>query len=161
MAEESQGASNGLQAARAEDSALGVRAILGFVAYLLLSPVVLFLAAGDLDWPMAWIYVALALAFTLGGRFVVLRRTPDLLQERARYRQAADVKAWDRLLAPLVALVGPLLILLVAGLQHRFQWPPRLPLALQLAALLLVVVGYILGNWAMIVNRRQVREKEV
>ena len=44
-------------------------------------------------------------------------------------------------------------MLLVAGLQHRFQWPPRLPLLLQLAALILVILGFILGNWTMIVNR--------
>jgi protein-S-isoprenylcysteine O-methyltransferase Ste14 len=43
--------------------------------------------------------------------------------------------AWDRLLMPLVGLVGPLAIGLVAGLDHRFAWSAPL----------------LLGSWAALI----------
>jgi protein-S-isoprenylcysteine O-methyltransferase Ste14 len=51
-----------------------------------------------------------------------------------------------------VAVFGPL-TWIVAGLDLRFGWSPRLPLAVQIAALALVIVGFLLGTWAMAVNR--------
>ena len=54
---------------------------------------------------------------------------------------------------PLVALVGPFAGLLVAGLDKRFGWSPEIPLGIQIAALALVILGYLLSIWAMVVNR--------
>ena len=52
----------------------------------------------------------------------------------------------------IVALVGPVAAVLVAGLDHRFGWPPAVSSPLQLVGLALVMAGYILGVWAMLVN---------
>jgi hypothetical protein len=54
-------------------------AIIGFSVYLLFVPALLFLAAGTLRWPMAWVYTALLLLSTVGSRLVVLFKHPDLL----------------------------------------------------------------------------------
>ena len=99
-------------------------AIIGFAIYLFLAPAVLFLAAGTLDWPMAWVYVGLLLASVIGSRLVVWLRNPDALRERAQYREKEDALPGDRLLVSIVALIGPLAIALVSGLDHRFGWPP-------------------------------------
>ena len=50
-------------------------------------------------------------------------------------------------------LVGPLAWMIVAGLDERFGWSPQIPLALQLVALVIMVLGYVVGIWAMAVNR--------
>ena len=39
-----------------------LRALIGFALYMLLSPTLLFVSAGTLDWPMAWLYVILGFA---------------------------------------------------------------------------------------------------
>lgn len=130
-----------------------IRALIGFLVYLLLVPALLFIVAGTVNWPMAWVYVALLLVSTLGSRLIVLRRNPDTLRERARFTSAEGMKAWDRLLVPIVGLLGPMATMVVAGLDRRFGWSPTIPPAGQVAAALLVAAGYGLAVWAMVENR--------
>lgn len=129
-----------------------IRAAVGFALYLLLGPVLMFLCAGTINWPMAWIYVAMLLAATLGSRLIVLKRNPDTLRERARFRSAEGTKAWDRVLVMLVGLLGPMAIVVVAGLDHRWAWSTDVPDAAQVAAALVVAGGYGLSVWAMVEN---------
>ncbi len=129
------------------------RAAVGFVLYLLLAPGLLFLCGGTLAWPMAWIYFILVLAGALGGRLIVWRRSPDLLRERARFAEAEDAEPWDRLLVMVVAIVGPALTSIVAGIDHRADWGPRLPEVVQILAAFLVAAGFGLATWAMVENR--------
>jgi hypothetical protein len=52
---------------------LGWKAILRFVMYLLLMPMVLFIAAGTVHWTMGWIYVLTSYTFTAISRIVKMR----------------------------------------------------------------------------------------
>ncbi len=131
---------------------IGWRPVVQFLLLVVLFPCVLFLAAGRLDWPIALVYVAIHIVSAIVGRLIVLRVSPDLLVERARSLDAERGKSWDRPLVLLVALIGPLVIWVVAGLDERWNWSPDLSLALQVAALLLVVLSYAIGDWAMAVN---------
>ena len=132
---------------------IGWKAILRFAIYILLMPLALFLAAGTLNWTMAWVLIGFTIAFTVVSRVIVARKHPDLLAERARFAEAEDAKRWDRLFVILVALYGPLVVWVVAGLDWRFGWSPSVPAAWQTAALVVMVLGYSLGVWAMAVNR--------
>lgn len=131
---------------------IGWRVVLQFAIFVLLLPLVLFVAAGSLNWPMAWVYVGIHVFFAIVSRLIAFRRNPDLLVERAQSLKAETVKGWDRLLVLLVALVGPLATWIVAGLDLRFGWSAEIPPSLQVGALVLVVAGYALGTWAMVVN---------
>jgi protein-S-isoprenylcysteine O-methyltransferase Ste14 len=131
---------------------IGWRPVVQFLLLVVLFPCVLFLAAGRLNWPIALIYVAIHVVSAIVGRLIVLRVSPDLLVERARSLDAERGKSWDRPLVLLVALIGPLVIWVVAGLDERWNWSPDLSLVLQVAALLLVILGYAIGDWAMAVN---------
>jgi protein-S-isoprenylcysteine O-methyltransferase Ste14 len=131
---------------------LGWKAIVGFALYVLLLPAALFISAGTLRWPMGWAYSALLIASVLASRAIALRVNPDLLAERARYRQAEGVKGWDRVLVGLVALYGPLATCIVAGLDERLGWSQVAP-ALQWIALALVALGFAFAAWAMAANR--------
>jgi len=128
------------------------KAVLGFSVYLLIPPLVLFLLAGTIRWPMAWVYLVMANAAVIGSRLILLRRDPELLRERARSAQAKDAKDWDRPLALIVAVLGPILVLAVAGLDHRLGWPPTLSPTIQSLSLILVGLGYLLAVWAMLTN---------
>ncbi|MGD2248318.1 MAG: isoprenylcysteine carboxylmethyltransferase family protein [Candidatus Methanofastidiosia archaeon] len=131
----------------------GWKAILRFVLYLLLMPMILFVAAGTLHWTMGWIFVMISLANTGISRILVYRRNPDMLKERARSLEAVDVKGWDRAILLLGIVVGPLILYSVAGLDIRFSWSPHIPLVFQSLALIGVIFGYALGGWAMVVNK--------
>lgn len=130
-----------------------VRAAVGFILYLLLAPSLLFLFGGTLAWPMAWIYFVMALVAALGSRLIVWRRSPDLLSERAQSAGAEDAEPWDRWLVLVVAIVGPALTSIVAGIDHRADWGPALPKVVQIVAAFLVAAGFGLGTWAMVANR--------
>lgn len=130
-----------------------LQAAVRFLLMLVILCGVLFLAAGTLNWPMGWVYVALTLFATLASRLLVLRRHPDLLKERASFAEKRNAKPWDAVLVQLVAVIGPMVTQIVAGLNYRFGWPPAIPLWLALAALVLVIAGWALGTWAMVANR--------
>jgi protein-S-isoprenylcysteine O-methyltransferase Ste14 len=124
-----------------------------FAILILLLPIILFVTAGRADWPMGWAYIGITLLATVLSRVLVARRNPDLLLERATAERAGNVKGWDRILVPVVALYGPLAMLIVAGLSQRFGWMPRLPVWMQWVGLAGVAFGSTLSVWAMVTNR--------
>jgi protein-S-isoprenylcysteine O-methyltransferase Ste14 len=63
------------------------------------------------------------------------------------------VKAWDKVLAPLMALSLSLPLVIVAGLDHRFGWSPAFPLWLILLGFFLIAFGYAFAVWALVENR--------
>jgi protein-S-isoprenylcysteine O-methyltransferase Ste14 len=133
--------------------AVGWKAWLRFAAFTLLLPMVLFIAAGRLNWAWAWVYVGIVVFFTLVSRIIVIRTNPDLIAERAQSLDREDVRGWDRLILFFLLLIGPLAMMIVAGLDERFGWSPQISVALRLAALAIMVLGYIVSTWAMAVNR--------
>jgi protein-S-isoprenylcysteine O-methyltransferase Ste14 len=144
---------SGATESRGSETGAGGLALLRFALLVLIVCVTLFVSAGTLNWPMAWAYVALALATTVGSRLLVLRRHPDLLVERSSATKHKDAKSWDRALMPIVSQYGPLAVLIVCGLDRRFVWSPTLPPVLQMAAFVALALGNALGTWSMVENR--------
>lgn len=107
---------------------------------------ILFVSAGTLDWPMAWVILAVMFAATA---LVTLLCSPDLIRERMRKQTGA--KDWDARLVRTLNLVG-LLALLVAGLDLRFGWTGQIPVFVQAAALCFFISGYVLFSWAALTN---------
>jgi protein-S-isoprenylcysteine O-methyltransferase Ste14 len=129
------------------------RALIRFLVFMLLYPAVLFLAAGTVRWGWGWAYYAIISLSALTGRALVLRRNPELLAERATYRTKEDAKQWDKTLMRVVALYGPLITWIVAGLDYRWGWSLEVQPALRWGALAVVLVGAAFANWAMVANR--------
>jgi len=114
---------------------------------------VLFIAAGTIAWWVAWVYVTVTLVALGLGRGLILIKNPDLAVERAEAGTHEDTKPWDKILVPTIAVYGPIVALVVTGLDHRLGWSPSFPLGVQLVALLLLVVGSAIATWAMVENR--------
>jgi len=112
---------------------------------------ILFISSGRLDWVMAWVYLSL---YVVGITITALIITPDpeLLAERAEIKPRPDVKNWDTVLSSLFRLSFPV-TLLISGLDMRFGWTKSKPLAVQILALVVGVLGYGLIAWAMASNR--------
>ncbi len=122
------------------------------VTYLLI-PVVLFIAGWDLGWWQAWVFSALIVLAGVGTRPLAERRNPGLMAERTTAQDTANVKPWDRVLAPLMALSLSFPLYIVAGLDHQFRWSPPFPLWANVLGFILVGLGYALAGWALVENR--------
>ena len=126
---------------------------IGLIVVYLSIPLVLFVCAGDIGWWQAWVYSLLFVAVGLGGRFLAERRHPGLMAERQNIDNIQTVKAWDKVLAPLMALSIGHPLVIVAGLDHRFGWSPAFPLWLILLGFFLIAFGYAFAVWALVENR--------
>jgi len=122
------------------------------VAYLLI-PAILLICGGDLGWWQAWLYSLLILAAGIGGRMWAEQRHPGLLAERQNIENIQNAKAWDKVLAPLMALSVGYPMVFVAGLDHRYNWSSEFPLWLIVIGLILISLGYAFAAWALAENR--------
>ncbi len=116
-------------------------------------PAILLICGGDLAWWQAWVFTLLIFGASVFGRILAEQRHPGLLAERAESENAADVKPWDKVMAPLMALSLSFPLVIVAGLDHRWGWSPDFPLWLNILGCLLVGLGYSFAAWALVENR--------
>jgi protein-S-isoprenylcysteine O-methyltransferase Ste14 len=119
----------------------------------LLIPLILFASAGDFRWWQAWIFTLLIFAAGIGARLWAEKRHPGLMAERASSIDAQDVKPWDKVLAPLMAVSTTFPLVIVAGLDHRFGWSPVFPLWLNIVGFILIGAGYAFASWGLAENR--------
>ena len=122
------------------------------VVYLLI-PLILFICGGDLGWWQAWLYSMLILAAGIGGRMWAEQRHPGLTAERQNIEIIQSAKNWDKVLAPLMAVSIGYPMVLVAGLDHRFNWSTEFPLWLIVIGFILISLGYAFAAWALVENR--------
>jgi len=131
------------------DVARGIAARVGQIAVMfVVIGVLLFGAAGRLDWIWGWAYLGMYLASTLvNGWF--LRRAPELVAERGR---PGEMPGWDRAIGGLWSIAQFVLLPLVAGLDVRFGWTGPVAVASNVAGILVFASGLALFGWAMIAN---------
>ena len=129
----------------------GIRLVL---VYLFI-PLLLMVLGWDLSWWQGWIFSVLILAAGVCSRLWAEQRHPGLLaeRERTRFDEKQDVKPWDRVLAPLMALSISIPLVIVAGLDHHFRWSPEFPVWLNILGLVMIAVGYTFASWALVENR--------
>ena len=133
--------------------AASLRQWIRLVVVYLLIPLVLLVCGGDVGWWQAWGYSLLIIAAGIGGRIWAERRHPGLMAERQNMENVQSAKAWDKILAPLMALSVSFPMVIVAGLDHRFGWTPVFPLWRIVLGFLLISLGYAFATWALIENR--------
>ena len=122
------------------------------VAYLLI-PLTLFVCGGDPGWWQAWVYSVLILTAGIGGRVWAERRHPGLMAERQDRESIRNAKPWDKVLAPLMAVSIGFPVVIVAGLDHRYDGSPAFPSWLVGIGFILIALGYAFASWALAENR--------
>jgi protein-S-isoprenylcysteine O-methyltransferase Ste14 len=128
----------------------GIIARFGQVIVLLaFQAAILFLAAGQLDWMWAWVFMGIYLVgVCIMGAFL-MRTSPETIAERGR---AKGMRDWDKLVGGLWSLAQFIAIPLVAGLDVRFGWLPEASLAWHVVGAVLFALGLGIFGWAMITN---------
>ncbi len=128
-----------------------VRRVLQFAALIGVYTSIVYFAAGRLDWLWAWVFLAAYLLLMSLVAVFFLPRHRDLVDERSHV--AENTKTWDRYLSLAPGVVGPAAILIVSGLDARFEWTRGATLWTHLAGLGFMMIGYGLIYWAMASNR--------
>jgi protein-S-isoprenylcysteine O-methyltransferase Ste14 len=122
-----------------------VRETLGLV----IMGVALFWSAGKLNWLPAWACLAVMAGWSAATAIVILRYNPGLLAERLGPRKGS--KTWDTAIMSILG-ISQLARYVVAGLDLRFGWTGGFPIAVQITALILCLLGYALVVWATAAN---------
>lgn len=122
--------------------------------YLAVLVAIPFIAAGSVNWPMAWASMGTYVAISVVNFFLV---DPELVRERSRelaLPAGAGTQRWDPPLAATSLIFFFPLTLLTAGLDRgRFGWSLPPPAVVQILALVMFALGNALGSWAMVSNR--------
>ena len=123
-----------------------IREILGS----LITAAILFGTAGRLDWVMGWVLVGVYAIWTAATALTVIPTNPEMLVERTGPKEGT--KKWDMVLLGIVG-VAEIVKYVVAGLDLRWGWSPQISLPLQLAGVVVAVLGYdVILVWAMAAN---------
>jgi len=132
------------------------RAIVKWIVQAAFGPagygLILFLAAGRLDWIWGWALLGVLTAFLAAHVLILVPVDPELLAEREKGMRGPGVKAWDKWISALAAGVLPVASWVVAGLDIRFGWTGPMPLAYHVGGLLSMLLGFALFLWAMASN---------
>lgn len=126
-----------------------LRRIVQVLAFVLLWAVVFFACAGRLDWPRAWIFVALDSITLVITALLVVRMNAALIAARGKWHK--DTKSFDKVFT---ALHTPLVLAFasVPALDAvRFGWT-SIPFVAVWPAALVFEAGMSLIAWAMVVN---------
>ena len=81
------------------------------------------------------------------------QRHPGITAERQKKESFQNAKAWDKVLAPLMAVSIVFPMVIVAGLDHRYGWSPEFPLWISTVGFILIAFGYAFAAWALAENR--------
>ena len=103
-----------------------------------------FVAYGSLDWIMAWAYSAVIV-----GTVIALVLVLGTALRKNHVDQQHMMGGWSTLGNNFLYIIIQLPVLLVAGLSLRFGWSPHVPIWIQVAALLVAIVGLSLFFWAL------------
>lgn len=118
-----------------------VRETMGVVMLAIL----LFLAAGSVNWIAGWAMVVIMASWVAGTALVVMPRYPELLAERVGPKKGS--KTWDTLLLSLYGL-SMMIMWIVAGLDFRNGWSSGIDPVAQIIAGFVVFAGHALIVWA-------------
>lgn len=119
---------------------------------VLLYALLLFGAAGTLDWPAGWLFIALYTGQLLITDVRLAQIDPDLARERRAPGKATAPPAWDRRFLLVSALFGPAWMILMAFDAVRFGWS-RLPTLAALPGAGLIILGTYVCFVALRTNR--------
>jgi protein-S-isoprenylcysteine O-methyltransferase Ste14 len=123
------------------------RAVLQACLLPFLFGITVFLPAGTLEWPMAWVLMAAYVGGMLWINLWLVARHPALARERLIIPRSSE--KWDLRLVGIVNFLLLAFVLPVSGWDHRFGISPALPRTLSVGALVLFASMFGAMAWAM------------
>ena len=129
----------------------GIKAIVIQTVPSLVAFIILFTAAGTVDWVNAWVYFGLSL-LCIPIIFVILAKlNPQMLNSRGSYIKEGT-KGFDRVWLVMFPVLTLLNLVVIAFDARRFHWT-SMPVWLNILGAVLVIPTSLIGTWAMAVNK--------
>jgi protein-S-isoprenylcysteine O-methyltransferase Ste14 len=126
----------------------GINRLIQVFGSVLLMGLVLFLSAGRLDWPAAWIFLGTYVLVILTLGVWAIRKNPEVVNERGKME---NMKSWDKTLMTIYTVMI-FVVFAVAGLDAgRFGWSV-MPIALQVVGFVALILAMAVTYWAMATN---------
>ncbi len=122
-------------------------ALLTFVPTIIFMAVLL-ITSGSMSWLWGWVLIMVIL---IGNILNILFISPELMDERIGIKKGSQ--GYDILLATIVGRLGPLSVIITAGLDYRFGWSLPFPITLNVLGLVLLILGFALVFLAMRENK--------
>ncbi|MCW3975917.1 MAG: isoprenylcysteine carboxylmethyltransferase family protein [Candidatus Bathyarchaeota archaeon] len=129
---------------------IGVRTILRIPLFIILTAVILFVSAGRIDIPRAWIYIGMISIYYPIIMAIMYRINPELIIQRARGIRK-DTKSWDKVLMPAAVLIVYIQLAIIGLDVGRFQWS-NLGIHFTVPGVILYIIAAFFGSWAVITN---------
>jgi protein-S-isoprenylcysteine O-methyltransferase Ste14 len=131
-------------------------AIAKFVFGIGILGLLLFLSAGDIQYFNAWLFLgALSVCIFVFGVYLYIK-DKELLEKRLRSKE----KQREQSFYSVVSGVSLLLIFVVSGLDYRLKWS-NIPTAIVIAALVIMIFGFLLFVVTLMQNRYASRTIEI
>jgi protein-S-isoprenylcysteine O-methyltransferase Ste14 len=127
------------------------RLIVHTVIWLVILGAILFLSAGTLDWPEAWVLLIGSGALGLVSALIIARHDPELMRERMRGPIQSQQKPWDKALL-VVVFVLCLAMFVVAGLDAVRYRTSNMPLWLEVTGAVGIALGIYIFHVVMRTN---------
>ncbi len=118
--------------------------MIGYAALVLIS-------VGRWDWLWGWVYIGLMAAALAAHVVILVPINPALLADRSEGLRQKGAKPWDRPVV-IVTSVFWLAIMVVSGLDARWEWSRNVPLTVHLSGVLLFILSWVIFLWAMASN---------
>lgn len=119
--------------------------------WLLINAALLFVPAGTINWPEAWVFLVETCLIGIASGLIIAKHDPALLEERMKPMMQKEQKGWDKALLP-VFFVLWLGQYVVAGLDAvRFEWS-HVPLWLKVVGALSLAFGFYVFHVVMRTN---------
>jgi protein-S-isoprenylcysteine O-methyltransferase Ste14 len=135
----------------AASSSIIQRMLVQTVIWLTVTGAILFVSAGTLDWPQAWILLAAYGGLGLLSGLAISRHDPELLRERMRGPIQKGQKSWDKVLLSIFFALW-MTQYVVCGLDAVRFHLSDVPLWLQVAGALAIALGYYAFHVVMMTN---------
>jgi protein-S-isoprenylcysteine O-methyltransferase Ste14 len=112
-----------------------------FVAMLVVTAAILFVAAGTIAWPAGWAFLGVTFVPSAVGYWWLVRRDPGLVAERMTGLDKSDHSRWDRsfVLVACVLMIGWLVVMPLDAV--RFRWS-HVPAPVQVAGAVLLLGSF-------------------
>lgn len=121
------------------------------VVWLFITAALLFVPAGTIYWPEAWVFLAENAIIGLTSGLIIAKHDPALLEERMKPMLQKEQKGWDKILLPIFFVLW-LAQYVVAGLDAvRFELS-HVPLWLKAVGALGVALGFYVFHVVMRTN---------
>lgn len=123
-------------------NALNIRALAGLLQLLVIMALLIFVPAGTLNYPRAWIFLAVFFTPVLAITVYLMKNDPKLLERRIK-AGPADEKETSQKIIQFLAMIDFIAVMLVPAFDHRFAWS-EVPPPIVVAGNILVVFGFLI-----------------